>query len=190
MDENITKLLIGLVGVLVGWALKESRDYFSRLHESECSLYLLEGELGTIRSHAAFAVMFRDNAPDTSPEEKEEYIETGRRMIKSLPQISIYQNRFDSIARCLTEEELNIAKNVVTYYNAMRRSVEEARPDLSGVYILETVVSCRRKLMRPSFRLLHSTKSKELTSELDNAIARYNKAFHDEERRQSQTRGK
>jgi hypothetical protein len=163
MDSDQTsKLVIGLIGIFVGWGLKELRDYYARRHESECSLRLLEGELGTIRSHAAFAIMFRDNAPTTNPKAREEYMETGKRMIKALPQIAVYQDRFDSIARSLTEKELDIAKNVVTYYNAMRRSIEEARPNLSGVYLLETVVSCRRKLLSPMFALLHPGEQRRL----------------------------
>jgi hypothetical protein len=187
-SDQKSKLLIGLAGIFVGWVLKELRDYYSRRQESECSLRLLEGELGTIRSHAAFAIMFRDNAPSTGPKEKEAYMETGKRLIKSLPQIEVYQDRFDSIARALTEKELDIAKNVVTYYNAMRRSIEEACPDLDGVLLLETIVSCRRKLIDPIFGIFRPREQKRLRRELQGAVKYFEERLrHEEERSKDQT---
>jgi len=182
MEDIAQKVLVGFVGFFTGWIFKETRDYFARNYESDCALRLLEGELGAIRAHAYFGVMFTDRAASKDEEERGQWLETGVKMIHALPLIDVYHSRFDSLARAMTDKELGIAKGVVTYYNAMRRSVKEARPDLDGIGLLEIIVSSRRVLNRPFVRILSPTRAKAARLALADSIERVDDGFRAEMR--------
>lgn len=151
MDKG--KIIIGVLGAVVGWFLKETRDYVARHSESHNALYRLHNELSSIRVSIVSAQNLLENANalrSQDIQQAEQAAQSAYALIRALPPIRVFDEKYDAISRSLTEREKEMARNVVYYYNSMRNAYPDKKPDVeSGVYLFEGLISARRRMTKP-----------------------------------------
>src|SRR5207249_4331747 len=114
--------------------------------------------LQAVRSQITFAYRFFEDAKrlaDRDRDEATKLYESSQRLVRTVPTLSTYSARFDEVAAGLTPQELDVAKNVVTYYNAMRVAFPEKLPDVAGLATLEQIAHAGRVTISPLFWLRH-----------------------------------
>jgi hypothetical protein len=112
------ELLIAIISALLGWWLTQVVAYFTGRVESEQALWLLEGEVQTIRTQITLASDLVNKANDlrvSDPEQAIQKADNGQALITTLQPIVSYRDKFNGIARGVRQPELDVAKYVVTY---------------------------------------------------------------------------
>lgn len=147
---DMEKVTIAGVGAIAGWFLKEIREYVARHSESHNALYLLHTELSSIRASTVSAQRLFDEAMSSQDRKRAEtQEECAFSLLTTLPQIRVFDEKYDALSRTLTDREKEMARYVVSYYNTMRQSLPKKKPDLTGVLLFEKLTSARCQTTKP-----------------------------------------
>jgi hypothetical protein len=148
MDNE--KLITGAVGVIIGWLLKVGGEYRAKRSETHNALYRLHNELTSIRVSTILAQDIVDALNLRNEALLQEQAQRAHGLIKALPPIRAFDERLDAILRSLTGREEEMARQVVTYYNFMRLTSPDQKPDVeTGIFLFEALINAKCRLTQP-----------------------------------------
>ncbi len=148
MDND--KIIYGAVGAVIAWLLSGVGKYRARHSESHNALYRLHNELSSIRVSTTVAQDIVDALNLQDEPLLQQQAQRALALIKALPPIRTFDEKCDAILRELTQREKEMARQVVTYYNDMRRAFPDEKPDVeSGLFLFETLINAKHRLTQP-----------------------------------------